>query len=259
MYRKNELLFSGTTFWENTLNAIIILQNDHRFKDDPKYGRLLHKMWRGDLTKADWIWLNERVVGSEQVPILPDQFDGKDACFACPTNNERNAISAGNFKRLIMKTCPDFSSAALPPEHTVVIEADIKSTKKTKNNKKEIHQHIGGSIRHRILTSCGDASVLTGSKKHVDPALCLYVGAHVICIIDNVDLKKEVPRGNGTLCRVVGLQLKNNCQLYRWKKIYEKKFGPSMQLMLNLLNLSTIQNHKKFNCLKKNLWTGKIN
>ena len=40
---KNELLFSGATFWETTLNAILILQNDHRFKDDPKYGRLLIK------------------------------------------------------------------------------------------------------------------------------------------------------------------------------------------------------------------------
>ena len=45
---KNQLLFSGATFWENTLNAIIILESDHQFKDDPKYGHLLHRMWEGD-------------------------------------------------------------------------------------------------------------------------------------------------------------------------------------------------------------------
>ena len=219
---KNQLLFSGATFWENTLNAIIILESDHRFKDDPKYGRLLHRMWAGDLNRGDRLWLNERVVGSKQVPNLPDDFGERDACYACPTNKERNAISAGNFKRHVMKTCPDISSAALPPEHTVVIEADIRSTKQTNKNKKT-HQTIGGSIRHRILTSCGDASVMTSSNKHVDPALCLYVGAHVICTIDNVDLNKEVPRGNGTLCRVVGLKLKDNCQSYRWKNFYNKK------------------------------------
>ena len=143
-------------------------------------------------------------------------------CFACPTNKEQNAISAGNFKRHVIKTCPDISSAAPPPEHTIVIEADIQSSKPTKK-KHQQHQRIGGALRHRILTSCGDASVMTGSKKHVDPALCLYVGAHVICTIDNVNLNKEVPRGNGTLCRVIGLKLKDNPLSYRWKNFYDKK------------------------------------
>ena len=58
---------------------------------------------------------------------------------------------------------------------------------------------------------------MTGSKKHVDPALCLYVGAHVICTIDKVNLNKEVPGGNGTLCHVIGLKLKDNSLSYRWK------------------------------------------
>ena len=96
-------------------------------------------MWSGDLTRSDRLWLNERVVGSENVPILPDQFGQKDVCFACPTNKERNAISAGNFRRHIIKTCPDISSAALPPEHTIVIEADIQSSKPTKKKKRQ-HQ-----------------------------------------------------------------------------------------------------------------------
>ena len=69
-------------------------------------------------------------------------------------------------------------------------------------------------MRHRIITSCGDANVLTGNNKHIDPALCLYVGAHVICIIENENLNKEVPRGNGALCRVVGVKLKGNCPSY---------------------------------------------
>jgi hypothetical protein len=32
-----------------------------------------------------------------------------------------------------------------------------------------------------------------------------------------------VPRGNGTLCRVVGVKLKDNSQSYRWKNFYGKK------------------------------------
>ena len=77
-------------------------------------------------------------------------------------------------------------------------------------------------LRHRILTTCGDANVSAGTK-HVDPALCLYVGAHVICTIGNENLNKKVSRGNGTPCRVVGIKLKEQQSSYRWKNYYGKK------------------------------------
>ncbi len=35
--------------------------------------------------------------------------------------------------------------------------------------------------------------------KHIDPALCIYLGAYLMCI-DNKHLTDKVPRGNGTLC-----------------------------------------------------------
>jgi hypothetical protein len=50
--------------------------------------------------------------------------------------------------------------------------------------------------------------------KHIDPALCLYVDAHLICI-DNKHLKDKVPRGNGTICRVIGIKLKKEPQSYK--------------------------------------------
>jgi hypothetical protein len=58
--------------------------------------------------------------------------------------------------------------------------------------------------------------------KHIDPALCLYVGAHHICI-DNKHLKDKVPRGNGTICRVIGIILKEQPQSYKWKNYYGRK------------------------------------
>ena len=168
-----QLLFSieSSPHWENMLNAVIILESQHRFKEDKKYGELLQRMWLNDLTKKDRKWLNERVVGSDLVPNLPDEFPGLDAVFACPTNIERNSISAGNFKRHVLNTHPSVHSLDEPPNHTLIIEANIRSSKGRKAN-------IGGAIKSRMLTSCGDAKVLTASKRHVDPALCLYVGAH---------------------------------------------------------------------------------
>jgi hypothetical protein len=59
-------------------------------------------------------------------------------------------------------------------------------------------------------------------SKHIDPALCIYIGAFLICI-DNKHLTAKVPRGNGTLCRVLGVKLNENAQSYKFKNYYGKK------------------------------------
>ena len=73
-----ELLFSSLSsqHWENCINAIIILDNEHRFKEDPEYGQMLKRMWSGDLTKEDRMRINTRVLGSSGVELPPD-FEGK--------------------------------------------------------------------------------------------------------------------------------------------------------------------------------------
>ena len=92
-------------------------------------------------------------------------------------------------------------------------------------------------MRHRIITSCGDANAMMGTK-HIDSALCIYLGAYLMCI-DNKHLTDKVPRGNGTLCRVLDVKLKHNAPSYKYKNYYEKKCGQSMQQMLDGLNVST--------------------
>ena len=73
-----ELLFSSLSskHWENCINAVIILDNEHRFKEDPEYGQMLKRMWSGDLTKEDRMRINSRVLGSSGVELPPD-FEGK--------------------------------------------------------------------------------------------------------------------------------------------------------------------------------------
>ena len=90
---EDNLLFQKeATDWENMLNVIIMLQSQHRFKSNPRYGRLLRRMWRGDLTIKDRNWLNTRVIGypnpkKEAEPVtIPRSFEGQDACYACGTN-----------------------------------------------------------------------------------------------------------------------------------------------------------------------------
>ncbi len=55
---------------------MIILDNEHRFKEDPKYGQMLKIMWSGDFTKDDRMRINSRVIGTSGLE-LPPEFEGK--------------------------------------------------------------------------------------------------------------------------------------------------------------------------------------
>ena len=108
------------------------------------------------------------------------------------------------------------SSNEMPQTNTIIIEADITSSTTKKSNRK-----IDSHLYYRIITSCGDANAMFGTK-HIDPALCLYVGAIVMCI-DNKNLKDKVPRGNGTICRVLNIKLIQDAPSYKWKNYYGRK------------------------------------
>jgi len=73
--------------------------------------------------------------------------------------------------------------------------------------------------------------------KHIDPDLCIYIGASLICI-DNNHMKDNVPRGNGTLCRVLGVKFRENAPSHRVNNYYGKKYGQSMQNMFNGYNVN---------------------
>ena len=49
------------------------------------------------------------------------------------------------------------------------------------------------------------------------------MGVHVLCILNTDNLASNVPRGNRTLCRVVGIKMKVNAQSCRWKNYYNKE------------------------------------
>jgi hypothetical protein len=136
----------------------------------------------------------------------------------CLTNKDRNSIQASIFKKHIKDTHPSINSIADPPEHTLIIEADVTSSVAT-----NAHKRVDEHLRQQIITTCGDADALWGTKQ-IDPALCIYVGAYLMCI-DNKHLKDKVPRENGTLCKVIkviGVKLKHNPQSYKWKNYYRK-------------------------------------
>jgi hypothetical protein len=115
-------------------------------------------------------------------------FQG-DARYACPTNKEQNSIQAAIFQKHIQATHPSVTCNEMPPEHTLIIKGHTTSSIANTTG-----QRIDRHLRHRIITTCGDANVMMGSK-HIDPALCIYIGAYLICI-DNTHLRDKVPWGN---------------------------------------------------------------
>jgi hypothetical protein len=53
------------------------LDNNHRFKEDPDYGKMLKRRWNGGLTYEDQKQINTRVIGYQGFK-LPTTFEGKN-------------------------------------------------------------------------------------------------------------------------------------------------------------------------------------
>jgi hypothetical protein len=136
-----------------------------------------------------------------QVPDVPDPS------YACPTNKDRNGISAGVFKNHIIATHPLITSNELPPDHTLMIEASIR----TKSKK------VSQAVHDVITTMLGDNDIKVSeynrSSAKINPLLQASPGSQEMCI-SNDDLKQG--RGNGTLCRVLGVKLKRGARR-QWK------------------------------------------
>ena len=55
---------------------MIILDNEHCFREDPEYGQMLKRMRSGDLTNEDCKRINTRVLGTNGLE-LPSELEGK--------------------------------------------------------------------------------------------------------------------------------------------------------------------------------------
>ena len=218
--REFNLLYRGANTWVNSLNVAIVLKSSHRFMDDPEYGELLMKMWSGKFSKDDCDIINERVRVA-----LPDLDIDDDIAYACHTNAERTAIHASTFQQHIAGF-PSVESNELPPQHTLIVEADLMRAPKRKPKKGNKSADEVFPVRvtrtncEKIYSKCGDSDMVDQTK-FIDPALKLYKGAH--CMInDNDDIASG--RGNGTLCRISLVKLKQNTRLrlrnYDGKKVY---------------------------------------
>jgi hypothetical protein len=101
---ESQLLYTTQSgmYFESLLNAALILENKHRFKDDPVYGQMMSDMWFDDLSVDQKREINKRVIMDKRT--IPDVLEDDCHHYACPTNKHRNIISANNFRRHILAT-----------------------------------------------------------------------------------------------------------------------------------------------------------
>lgn len=140
-----------------------------------------------------------------------------------------------------------------PPENTIIIEADIHPTKEIKN-------YFGmDTLRNRIISTCGDAKITKGDTKRVDPALCLYNGIPLICVMDNGTLNETPPRGNGTLCKLISVQLKPDPTTLRIKKYNGNPVRTVNAKDVDFLELELLDDTERIQTLEHRLETLKKN
>jgi hypothetical protein len=103
-----DLLFSSLSsrHWDNCFNAIIILDNDHRFKEDPEYGQMLKRMWNGDLITEDHKRINSGVIEYNGLQ-LPSNIEGKFSKrkFQNWKNTQKHAITLISIFVVIFNLC----------------------------------------------------------------------------------------------------------------------------------------------------------
>jgi hypothetical protein len=78
---------------------------EHRFKEDPEYGKMLKRIWEGDLTLEDKQRINTRVIGDNGLE-LPSMLQGK-----------YKIIQVQNIISLVTLTCIYMSVISNPRRH----------------------------------------------------------------------------------------------------------------------------------------------
>eukprot|EP00984_Skeletonema_dohrnii_P017132 scaffold7732_cov150-Skeletonema_dohrnii-CCMP3373.AAC.2 len=207
---EGEVLYSGSasaTAWEQALNCAIFLNNSHRFKDDPEYGRILERMRMGEDTIADREEINRRLSIQKtassrpvMIPIYPTRV--------APISSEMKL-------HLHPRTKKKLAHQEKAKEGRVK-----KESGNSKNGKK---RKISQALHDIITTELGNNDIKSTDFKtkgaKLDPVLRLYHGSHHMCIT-NDDLSKG--RGNGTLCKCIKVKLKKG-KRRRWKNWEGKK------------------------------------
>ena len=191
--------------WYDYVNIYMELQTNHRFNQDPRWGRMLQKSRMEDLNQDEIDIINERVV-SNLNNVLESQIPS-DTVYATKDNKDKTAINDGIFSLHISRTHSTDKEYPIP-KHTICIKASNISFKTSagRGNYTVDPQPRAANV---IYSCCGDCHVKDSNGKWHDPMLKLYFG-RPLSITQNLDVGNCI--ANGAMCKFKGIVLKEGLQ-----------------------------------------------
>jgi hypothetical protein len=112
----------------------------------------------------------------------------------CPTNKERNSLSASVFWMHVNNTHPSVQSDELPSGYTIVIEEDFHTTAKKTSFRLNVTNTVHIVFQPlvvMIISNMGDTSMLIQS--------CVYTQVSVSSVSCQMKNGRKTPSGNGSL------------------------------------------------------------
>jgi PIF1-like helicase len=175
--------------FKSWINCYINLNGLHRFKEDPKWGKLLKRFRDGTVTEKDIKKINTRVVTNEL--SLP-----KNIKYATYDNASRDAINTA----LFCKRCKNNTKNPALYRTTMIIFANEF---KIKNRNKTMTKFKNPKL---IWELCGEDDIKVAQRQgRMDPVLKLYIGCPMM-IPYNINVSAGI--ANGTQCILKQIVLK---------------------------------------------------
>ena len=189
---KEPLCEKPCTIATEWVNMFVELDGNHRFREDPEWGRLLRKLRDGTTTVAEIDCINEKC-RADRVDQLPAGIQCASYC-----NKTRDAINAMAFKKFTQKNRRSDDTAS----DCMLIFADEVMRK---NSDK---MFVPLSDRQTLCEKVGEDDVKPAKmKSRVDPALKLFRDCPMM-LTHNEDVKAGL--ANGTCATLERAVLKQN-------------------------------------------------
>ena len=166
----------------------------HRFKKDVRWGKLLMRMWNGELSKEDIEFINTKVVTVHKSRHLP-----KDLRYATYFNRDRDAINMALFE----ECCTRLRCYNVSTRDTLIVMANKLEAKTSHGIYEPFHNW------KIFWQNCGEDDI-NFPKEHngrMDPLLKLYKGCQLMLVFNN---NVRCGEANRTTVTLISICLKPN-------------------------------------------------
>ena len=171
------------------VNCYIELKGMQRFKKDVSWGKLLMRMWNGELTKEDVEFINTKVVTLNKRRHLP-----KDLRYTTYFNRDRDAINTALFE----EHCARLRCHNVSTRDTLIVLTNKLAAKTSHGNYEPFHN------RKIFWENCGEDDIKFPREHNgrMDPLLKLYKGCKLMLVFNNNVRHGEANRTTVTLISI---------------------------------------------------------